>query len=393
MEHVLVCTVGGSPEPIIAAIDRFAPSIIYFICSKDSKVVVTEDISTEVSNMPPFETLIVDGEDEPIECYRCALIALKKAQKFCKEAEEPIVDFSGGTKSMSAGLVLAAVDTGCKLSFATGVRQDLKQVVSGTEISTVFNPWDLYAESRMKVLKNFTRKHFYSSCIEEINFLEEKNVDIALRKKLNKIKSLAKGLEAWERFDHDTALKCLKSHGEEFSEACRALRLIQGLEGASGYEKVFDLLDNACRRASQGRYDDACARVYRALEMFAQIRLKKEYNLDSSNIRVKKLPIELKEKYKSKRGKSGKIQLALRNSYELLSDLNDPVGKLYEEVQDDIRKMLDLRNYSILAHGNKPIKKANYERFFNLTEAFISGCCKEISVMVQRNVFPDIFGG
>ena len=37
---------------------------------------------------------------------------------------------------------------------------------------------------------------------------------------------------------------------------------------------VEDLLLNAERRAIQGRYEDAIGRIYRAIELIAQIRLK-----------------------------------------------------------------------------------------------------------------------
>src|SRR5690606_11500883 len=37
-----------------------------------------------------------------------------------------------------------------------------------------------------------------------------------------------------------------------------------------GFPLVYDVLNNALRRANQGRYDDAVARIYRSIEMYAQ---------------------------------------------------------------------------------------------------------------------------
>ncbi|MDB9309098.1 hypothetical protein PN471_10700 [Aphanizomenon sp. CS-733/32] len=52
-----------------------------------------------------------------------------------------------------------------------------------------------------------------------------------------------------------------------------------GTEG-HGYEIVQDLILNAERRATQQRYDDAVGRLYRALELLAQIRLLKAFDND-----------------------------------------------------------------------------------------------------------------
>ncbi len=52
---------------------------------------------------------------------------------------------------------------------------------------------------------------------------------------------------------------------------------------------MIDLLRNAERRAARGRYDDAAARLYRALEMLAQMRMgARSPALDSSRLNLAK---------------------------------------------------------------------------------------------------------
>lgn len=65
--------------------------------------------------------------------------------------------------------------------------------------------------------------------------------------------------------------------GESVSKYILALVAITKENG--GYEQVQDLILNAERRAVQERYDDAVARLYRAVEMVAQVRLQSEWGL------------------------------------------------------------------------------------------------------------------
>lgn len=75
---------------------------------------------------------------------------------------------------------------------------------------------------------------------------------------------------------------------------------------------------------------------------------------------------EIKEKYYA-----GKVQLGLQRAYELLSELNDALGGVYDKYRGQIRDALATRNYSILAHGFNPITEERYKNFADCVIAFI----------------------
>lgn len=83
----------------------------------------------------------------------------------------------------------------------------------------------------------------------------------------------------------------------------------------SCYEIVEDLLLNAKRRVAQELYDDAVERLYRALELLAQIRLS-TYNIKTGDVDIQQLPESLQAKYADPtlRSQDGKIQLALNKA-------------------------------------------------------------------------------
>jgi CRISPR-associated protein (TIGR02710 family) len=140
-----------------------------------------------------------------------------------------------------------------------------------------------------------------------------------------------------------------------------------------GYEIVEDLLLNAERRAVQERYDDAVGRLYRALELLAQIRLQQAYGIKTGDVDVQKLPTVLQQEYEQKRSpERKKVQLALRNSYVLLSQLDaDPLGQLYQEHDGNLFNALQTRNNSLFAHGFQPITASDYQKFSQVIVSFI----------------------
>ena len=79
---------------------------------------------------------------------------------------------------------------------------------------------------------------------------------------------------------------------------------------------------------------------------------------------------------------NGKIQLALTQSYIFLSKLpNEPLGKAYQAQAAKIQNALQIRNYSILAHGFQPITEAEYQKFSSVVVSFIQS---SIAILVPE---------
>ncbi len=132
---LLVLTVGGSPEPLKTALARFRPDEALFIVSdgaggtKSSADAVKAlegcdgwPARHRVLKVPP------DGLDRAFALIETRLAMAQ--ERGCRV----IADHSGGTKSMSAALAMAAwLLGGVELHVTTGDRRDLLRVVDGTE--------------------------------------------------------------------------------------------------------------------------------------------------------------------------------------------------------------------------------------------------------------------
>ncbi len=138
---------------------------------------------------------------------------------------------------------------------------------------------------------------------------------------------------------------------------------------------LFELIENAKRRAIEGKYDDAIARLYRALEMLGQIEFEKEFKCSTSDVNCENLPLEkrneIREKYFDY--KDNKVKLSLFVTFDLLKIVKNRIGLLFSENFEEVKKILFLRNNSILAHGMQPITRKEFEATIEKLEKLIIG--------------------
>lgn len=389
MKRVLLLTVGGSHQPLVTSIKTVKPDKVFFLCSQGSRTqvigegkVLKSSNELEENDLPNIVTLagLHDGQyeieqiDEIDDLSSCYKVCYELIQKLHNENPDYriIVDYTGGTKSMSVGLVASALDDeNCEIRLVTGKREDLVKVANGTQAVFPVEIRRIQLERGIKRAKTLIERFDYSGAESLITNLAEQYGETQTRKYLNKLAVICRAFDAWDRFDHTTALSLLEHYASEFRNYVIFLRFLIGNK-AYGYEKVEDLLLNAERRATQGRYDDAVARLYRAIEMLAQIRLEKlginTSNVDLSKIKDKDVLVEL-EKTKDD---SGKVKIGLAKAWELLNiEDSGPLSAHYKAYKGKIIDFLKHRNSSILAHGTEPVSETIYKENLKFIADFI----------------------
>lgn len=396
----LVVSVGGSPAPIIHSIRHYNPHFVEFLCSADGQgrpgsyatvdgqgrdTVVAETGLSEGT----YRVETIEDFDNPFQCYRKALESLSRLR-----SEHPrdviYADYTGGTKSMSVGLVLASLEVpDVKLTVIHGERTDLVKVQEGTQRARLVGTSQLLVERQLSRLGSLFRSFDYAavtSGLEELSRYE--GLDWEQHQRIQTALTLARGLEAWDAFDHERAWGILSRHRKHYTDLVMFLdavvhsrkrvdeewgRRLQGLSNGTlghGMELVDDQLLNAQRRAAQGRFDDATARLYRGLELIGQMRLLLAFSIRTGEVELEKLPPELRDEYAQQHSRNGKVQVALMAGFQLLEELGDPVGKLFTERKQKILRALEVRNNSILAHGFRPVSKADYDQTWPIVDEF-----------------------
>lgn len=407
MPKILLITVGGSPQPIVTSIESLQPDRIIFICSGGAKGSVTQvtgegrpcefrnpDSTVErKANLPTLlqlgdrfhpetDLVVFNNPDNLSDIYLAIAAKIREIQAQDTDAEL-LADYTGGTKTMSVALGIAALDYHATMYLTTSGRTDLIRVTRGERVRRA--PVTTLAVERLlsQDLPGWFEQYNYPAIVAKLETLLQ-DIELPQVEQIEAYLRLARGLDAWDRFDHAEAWQDLAgfmSYGElrplllflkrvmgsraAIAEAMDSEFCAPDLTWGHGYELVEDLLLNTERRAKLARYDDAVGRLYRALELLVQIRLWKEYEIKTGNVALEKLPDSIQPTYQTLADAGGKIQLGLRNSYQLLTHFeNDPLGELYRRQEQQIFDRLQIRNYSILAHGLRPVTQTDYEQQF-----------------------------
>ncbi len=108
----LILTVGGSSRPLIIAIENIKPDKVCFIHSKQTMAVVDEIIKN-IDFSFKWECMEIDDVESLSKSYEVS----KELMQSLSGTDELYINFTGGTKPMVVGLVLACQDFDCQYSY------------------------------------------------------------------------------------------------------------------------------------------------------------------------------------------------------------------------------------------------------------------------------------
>jgi len=392
---LFICTVGGSPEPLIASIKQWKPSKVFFLPSKqtakDVEGIVTK-ASEEGFQVPIgcYETQVIPDAQNFADCVESFRKLTDEVRKWLARGEnyEVVVDFTGGTKCMTAALALQAHQWHCKFSYVGGserTKDGVGIVVSGKEqIVHAKNPWDALGYQAVEEAVVLFNQGARAAASRRLEISLRQISSEPVKRELSTLKSLTDAYDAWDRFQHKDALNRLKDvlknandlpalFGQSASETLKKTlsqhaEYLNQLVPASDKPTrtaVLDLLANAKRREDEGRHDDAVARLYRAIEAIAQVILAEKHGIeDTGKVPQDTLSEALRNRWRHK-ADNGIIKLGLQDDYTLLRELNDRHGEQFEKLKWHERKSpLTERNKSILAHGFKPVGETIFEQLW-----------------------------
>ncbi|MBI4468137.1 MAG: TIGR02710 family CRISPR-associated protein [Acidobacteria bacterium] len=397
-EIVLICTVGGSHQPILTAIHETSPAFVCFLCTdKDpvtgqpgSRVQVEgkgsvikarlTDLGPNLPNMAiqcglspqQYEVRIVPSDDLDGVVSEAARAMLDLRRRF-PEARLS-ADYTGGTKTMTAGLVIAALEIeDVELRLVTGARGNLVQVQDGTQHSTSAIVETVRLRRVMAPFLNAWARYGYAEAAQGLARVRAP-LHVSLFAELQIACDLSTAFDAWDRFDHAAALSTLRVYrpriGARAGHHLSFLEILASSDGDPRKEpaRLMDLWMNALRRADQGRYDDAVARGYRLLEWTAQWLLREYAGIDTAD-----LPVDTAESLMIQPNPKGRRQAGLFKAWELVaSHLSDAPQRFAASERNQMRDHLSARNASILAHGYTPIGFDAWNRFSGwLEKAFL----------------------
>jgi CRISPR-associated protein (TIGR02710 family) len=385
----MVVSVGGTPSPILFSLNKNKPESVGFFISRQTKKMMEEEIVPQLDFRPRhYDWVVTPNPDLLSDCYGALIKDLPSLlEKWEVRLEEVCVDYTGGTKTMSAALVLATVENSCCYSYVGGDERSkggVGVVLDGKErMRFLDNPWDQMATAEKKEAAILFNKARYASAAEVIERCIPK-VGRDQQLLLKAVKEMVIGYDLWDRFKHPDArsqlFKCkdvLTAVGigkKEFKPLAKRLgenlQFLQNLLTGQKPSKLYfyDLLSNARRRADlEKKFDDAVARVYRAMEVIAQTELG-DFGIDTSNVKEEAIPESLRKEFLARyqEKNDGKIRIPLYASFRLLESLgSNTASRFFRVYEKRIKNLLDVRNSSILAHGFNPVEPSTFEKLWD----------------------------
>jgi CRISPR-associated protein (TIGR02710 family) len=295
-----------------------------------------------------------------------------------------VVDITGGTKCMSAAMALVARRWPCQFSYIGGkerTKGGVGIVVSGREEALVAqNPWNVLGYQAIEdAFLLFDRAAFMhaAAVMERARAYTD---DDGVKRLLSTCHQLCEGYGLWDQFQHHAAsarfANVLKNAAdlEAALGGDRAFRVLRQVREHQTYLRslprtpiaslafICDVLANARRRWQEGRYDDAVARLYRAIEALAQHVLSTRHGIhDTANVPRDRVPAPFVDVW-NRRADGGPVRLGLQAAYGLLHALGDSVGRSFaDQGLNDTTSPLIARNSSLLAHGFQPVGRSVFE--------------------------------
>ncbi|SHH26734.1 CRISPR-associated protein, TIGR02710 family [Thermosyntropha lipolytica DSM 11003] len=413
---LFIATLGGAWAGTAHVISLLAPRQVLLICTEESRRHL-DSLYKHIAPVIPLSAVyweMINDSNDVLQVYQVI-------KNYCWRRRERIktlaLDFTGGTKTMSAGLILAGTVLGAADFYYLGNEEgaylnDLRRPRPGSEmLIKVEHPFAVFGDLEAENAQRLAGQYNYHSAASIYKQLMGKVPDPRYFE-LHYL--LCRSYNRWDNLEIKEAGEVIKElinrirqyRYEDF--APRFVQILPVLEKQAAYldrlapiqEKDFHITEalnaefavalvmtiytNALRRERQGKLDMATLLLYRTLEMISQFTLLLNYGLDTAEPEYEKLPMKKEELYEKMAEIYKKAQLSvpaelpdkisLLHGYALLKALDDPLVQNVNIKQ--ISEQSNMRNNTIFAHGFAFIKPAAYEAFKRtvnaLLEAFIS---------------------
>lgn len=361
--------------------------------SRETVKLIKEDYynqeDEELQENEDYEFVELENEDDFNSCYEIMNNYISKYENYKR-----VLDYTSGTKTMSVTIATIGIFNKLSLSLIKGRRGENGIVIANTEEIKAVNAYQVYDKQHFQNVKKYFNYYKFQSSNDSLSAI----TDLLNSKEKEYMNQLIDLYDNWDKFNHpefklNTKNQLVEDLKEQLKKNAKALgRINSENHKLKCYYILADLINNARRRFEEEKYDDAVARLYRCLELIAQIRLQQEYGQKTKNIDVDKLKnYKLEKNYMMEledRANRGSILFGVAEDYKLLNNLDDDLGRKYYQKEKIYQKNLKERNQSILAHGIKSTSKERYIEFEELVMELAEDLTPQIELFIEETKFP-----
>jgi hypothetical protein len=341
---------------LVHTINLTAPRLFWLIPSASKESLPFADLIRDEVECPgafrpwspdePYRTIA-----DPDDIHQCRAVlreVIAEARKQLQPSERLIVNPTSGTKQMSAGATLAALDEEVdQIDFTSGERVD-GVVKTGTEVVQSF---DLRGFLFQRDLRTAAELFHHGAFHAAARLLKGYAQPEAVRSRETALR-----LHEWQRMNYPKAA----SHAARFAEDLRTH--LGALAQADPFSPLLlgDLLAGADELLRWGDCEEALARYYRGAEQAAKVRLAEAHSIRppyrlESLLDILPAGCRLAEDLRRSRSRDGEILLGAQRAWDVLDACDDPIAASYFGDQG-LQRGLRRRNESMYGHDQKPVE-------------------------------------
>ena len=389
IKKALVITAGTTLDPIIESIRKNDANFVYLVYGRPlspeqqpNPFDIAYKAKKEAEKLG--KSVSTREIDNPEDIDLCISI-FRKLTKELSEFDEVIVNFTGGTKPMSAAafyvfltemipseLVFEYVGGKVRNEHGRVTRMEVKKSYRTASeelfrkiISYIQNFQFFLAKELSKSLPEKSKYKFIKKAAEAFWLWDSFEYEKAIRI-LNEIGEVAKALIGEAAFNKipENVVK-LRNTGNIVVRALRKMRKYQIEKSIGDVKKCYtlslDAIANAERRLKTHNYTEAVLRTYRAIEIATQVKLL-EKGINPWKVNWSKIPNyqSLLASLGYKDEEHAPEQLTLWNGLYVLDFVES--SRLMNKIHRDLQFISQLRNSSALEHGYSSVSKENAER-------------------------------
>lgn len=329
----MILSVGTSYEPLVLNLSIFHPEKILFLYTERSEKIIDKIVDFCGLNISDFQKAKVN-ETNPLDIYK----KVKNAYLEWNTPSKLYIDFTGGTKAMSAAAAMAGAVIDIQLVYVgtNDYLVDFRKPRPGSEtLYYISNPYEVFGDFEIEKALHLFGQYNYAGARERLAVLKEKVPDPVIRQQLDFIYYLAGMYEYWDSLDFSKAFHAAKyliqmlerdqklnpqyilmdylpvlKEQEQILFPLSKIRERMKEKGTMEvfrepeyiFPLMFTMLQNSFVREKQEKYDSSTLLLYRLLEMMEQRRLSL-YHIDVSKANFLEIKYPMK-RFPQLKGKS-----------------------------------------------------------------------------------------
>lgn len=344
-----------------------------------------------------YTTIRIKNIDDFDEIY-------KKINKQIEKHKGKIkIDYTSGTKTMTMAACIAATVNQCELIFISGERNENSIIEESSRFVKKQNLNEVFKSALFNEIKDLFNHYRFNQGLERLESVHVEDDDNSKFLKMG-YELLFVTYKHFDDFNHKEALEKFSTgfyidFPDLKNQLKRNYKSLQILNDPNherhNYYLIGSLMNNAYRRAEEGKYDDAIARLYRSIELLSQIGLEKydidPYNVDLDRIEADSPLIANYLKPKLTKGYDDKYKfISLDARFVLLYNISkfNEIAVEYFNNRNMYNNMLHSRNNSIIAHGTDVKTFEDYENFKNSVLVLFKLLTEDYKQILDATSFP-----